>query len=199
MNMSISIRTNYGKAIIKKLILDNGFKGDYDKLKVYPNLSRQGTPKRIKIRQLDNEVFTDIVAYYYDNGELKIIKEANYAGAVREESINKVFDNGVIVEKKIRGKKPPVVQIDDDLVEGEIYYSGWGFIRIIKKTPKQYKYELLNWPDNARTVEDYRNHNYEIVEKPSYDTSDNYIRLDQHGHWSLNLKTIEEYVKLINR
>ncbi len=60
------------------------------------------------------------------------------------------------------------------------------------ETPKQYKYELLSWPDNANTVQEIRNYDYEILKKkPSYDHGDNYIRLNNDDQWSLHLRIIE--------
>lgn len=41
----ISLKTDYGKAIIKRIIHDRGYAGDIEKIKTFSNLNIEGNPK----------------------------------------------------------------------------------------------------------------------------------------------------------
>ncbi len=87
----ISLRTKDGKAIIRKIIINSGYTGDIEKLKVLSNLDLQGEPKPMGITNCDTR-FTDVVAIYYGvDDKINLITTGNYLDTIREGDINKII------------------------------------------------------------------------------------------------------------
>ena len=142
----VSLNTNYGKAIIKKIIIDRGFSGDIEKLKTISNLNRQGIPKHLRNRTTGEE-HDNVILYYYKDGKADLITVDDYIDCVNEDERNQLSHSELVikVEKKKRVKHAPnfIPEVGRIYVGSSYLIDSDRLILITGKTPKQFKYRAV--------------------------------------------------------
>lgn len=128
----------------------------------------------------DRKRTTDLVSYYYVERKLHTISYNEFI---------KVDDNEIKLEKKIK------VEPKVDLVVGRYYGLEESLIKIVGKTPKQYKYSRVNYrlPDDiSEKRREYFNLQYSFYEHVKIEDLtnltesgcvDGVLKLDKYGDW----------------
>lgn len=201
----ISLRTRYGKAIVKKIIKDRGYSGDLEKLKTYSNLDKEGRPKKIRFRTKGEE-FNDIVTYYYKDSKIELITVSDYLDCITEDKSNQLLhpELAIKVEKKKHDyPEPKFIPKVGKIYVGSSYCLGNDCLIIItSKTRKQFKYEAVmhNYiPTEYEYGCGYTKTIEELIEN-GYMVGDLFgarnLKLSIDGHWAdgnFFIKQVNEY------
>ena len=189
----ISLKTNYGKAIIKRIIQDRGYAGDIEKLKTFSNLNMEGNPKPMRIKNHQN-TYTDVMSYYYKDGGIELITTTNYLDCAREDEINKGFASELCIQipkKQKENIQPGFIPEIGEIYVGSAYYSNDDVLVIItSKTSKQFRYKYVRHSyistENeklvgyTKTIDELIMNGYSV---PDYFNDENILRLSKDGHW----------------
>jgi len=201
----ISLNTGYGKAIIRKIIMDRDYQGDIEKLKTHSNIDRHGNPKKLRDRTTGEE-HDNVVAYYYKDGNVDLITVSDYTDCVNEDRRNQLShpELAIKVEKKKREYREPIFipEVGSIYVGSSYYLDSDCLIIITGKTPKQFKYEPVIHSYKPTECEErygYRKTIEELIEN-GYKISDllgeRKLKLSVDGSWingNFSINQSDEY------